>query len=58
MILTRITPIIMAGDVLQHNHYAFLSGRGTDNELIQLINVLKEVVEHRFHAYLYTRGRF
>jgi hypothetical protein len=54
MILTRITPIIMAGDVLQDNYYAFLPGRSTNNELIQLINVLEEVVEHRLHADLNT----
>lgn len=32
--------------VLQPNHFAFLPGRGTSSELLQMINALEEVAEH------------
>jgi hypothetical protein len=46
MIFARITPIINEGGVLQDNHYAFLPGKGTGSELILILNLLEEVVEH------------
>jgi hypothetical protein len=46
MIFAQITPIINHGEVLQPNHYAFLPCKGTGSELIQILNLLEEVVEH------------
>jgi hypothetical protein len=54
MIFKRITPMLVAGDVLQHNHYAFLPGKGTASKLIQLLNVLEEVVENDLDVDLST----
>jgi hypothetical protein len=54
MIFKRIKPMLVAGDVLQHNHCAFLPRKGTASELIQLLNVLEEVVEHDLDVDLST----
>jgi hypothetical protein len=40
--------------ILQPNQFAFLPGRGTASELIQLINVLEEVAEDNFPVDLTT----
>jgi hypothetical protein len=39
----RILPLMGSHGVLQPNQFAFLPGRGTSSELIQLLNVLEEV---------------
>ena len=54
MIMQRLLPIIERNQVLQKNHYAFLPGRGTSSELLQLINVLEEVLEHGLEVDLST----
>jgi hypothetical protein len=42
IVTSRILPLLENHSVLQPNQFAFLSGRGTASELIQLINVLEE----------------
>jgi hypothetical protein len=44
MLIWRILPLLDSQSVLQPNQFAFLPGRGTSSELIQL-NVLEEVAE-------------
>ena len=46
MLMNRVMPIMAKFATLQSNHYAFLPGRGTANELLQLLNVLEEVIEN------------
>ena len=45
MILQRLMPLLDRHSVLQPNQFAFLPGRGTASELVQLVNVLEEVSE-------------
>jgi hypothetical protein len=61
MVTRRILPLLEPHLVLHPNQFAFLPGRGTSIELIQLINVLEEVVENNLPVDLTTadvRGAF
>jgi hypothetical protein len=46
MVITRIRPLLKKHKVLQRNQIAFLPGRGTHSELIQLIKLLEEIAEN------------
>jgi hypothetical protein len=54
MVTRRILPLLESHSVLQPNHFAFLPGRGTASELIQLISVLKEVAKNNLPVDLTT----
>jgi hypothetical protein len=47
MILSKIKHAILKCKVLQPNHYGFLPNRGTDSELVQILNILEEAIEHQ-----------
>jgi hypothetical protein len=61
MLTRRLLPLLEKHKVLQTNQFAFLPGRGTTSELIQLINVLEEIQESNLMVDLSTsdvRGAF
>jgi hypothetical protein len=61
MLTRRLLPLLEKHKVLQTNQFAFLPGRGTTSELIQLINVLEEIQKANLMVDLSTsdvRGGF
>jgi hypothetical protein len=54
MVIAWIHPLLKKHKVLQRNQFAFLPGRGTHSELIQLINVLEEIAENNLPVDLTT----
>jgi hypothetical protein len=54
MLIAQIHPLLQKHKVLQRNQFAFLPGRGTHSELIQLINVLEEIAENDLPVNLTT----
>jgi hypothetical protein len=54
MVIARIHPLLKKHKVLQRNQFAFLPGRGTHSELIQLTNVLGEIEENNLPVDLTT----
>jgi hypothetical protein len=61
LVTRRLLPFLEKHKVLQTNQFAFLPGRGTTSELIQLLNVLEEIQESNLEVDLSTsdvRGGF
>jgi hypothetical protein len=54
MIKHMILPLMGSHGVLQPKQFAFLPGRCTSSELIQLLNVLEEVAENGLEVDLTT----
>ena len=46
MILTRIKNAMLKHKVLQANQYGFMPKKGTDSEILQILNLIEEAIEH------------